>query len=57
MGGYKVNLKHRSEWKEQYIKHENLLSHVKLGKEILMFGDVKIELYHYKNFSRRYRNW
>ena len=25
------------------ITHKNLLSHIKMGKEILMFGDVEIE--------------
>ena len=25
------------------IKHKNLLSHIKIGKEILMFGDIEIE--------------
>ena len=25
------------------IKHKNLFSHIKLGKEILRFGDTKIE--------------
>ena len=23
--------------------HKNLLSHIKMGKEILMFGDIEIE--------------
>ena len=25
------------------ITHKNLLSHIKMGKEILMFGDIEIE--------------
>ena len=25
------------------IKHENLLSYIKIGKEILTFGDIEIE--------------
>ena len=25
------------------ITHKNLLSHIKIGKEILMFGDIEIE--------------
>ena len=25
------------------ITHQNLLSHIKMGKEILMFGDIEIE--------------
>ena len=25
------------------IKHKNLLSHIKMGKEILTFGDIEIE--------------
>ena len=24
------------------MKHKNLISHIKMGKEILMFGDIKI---------------
>ena len=29
------------------LKHKNLLSRIKMGKEILTFGDIKIE----KNFT------
>ena len=29
--------------KRNTIKHKNLLSHIKMDKEILMFGDIKIE--------------
>ena len=29
--------------KPNIIKHKNLLSHVKMGKEILTFGDIEIE--------------
>ena len=25
------------------MKHKNLLSHIKMGKEILTFGDIEIE--------------
>ena len=31
--------------KESIIKHKNLLSHIKLGKKDLTFGDVEIEKY------------
>ena len=32
------------------LKHKNLLSRIKMGKEILTFGDIEIEkkLYHHK---------
>ena len=33
----------QNEKKQNIMKHKNLLSHVKLGKEILMFGDIEIE--------------
>ena len=29
--------------KRNIIKHKSLLSHIKIGKEILTFGDIKIE--------------
>ena len=28
---------------QNIIKHKNLFSHMKMGKEILMFGDIEIE--------------
>ena len=34
------------------IKHKNLLSHIKVGKVILMFSDIETEkhkFYHYKS--------
>ena len=31
------------EKKQNIMKHKNLLSHVKMGKEILNFGDIKTE--------------
>ena len=32
-----------TERKWKIIKHKNLLSHIKMGKEILTFGDIEIE--------------
>ena len=29
--------------KQNIIKHKNLLSHMKMGKEILTFGDMEIK--------------
>ena len=29
--------------KQNIIKHKNLLSHTKMGKEILTFGDIEIK--------------
>ena len=44
MWGHKYNAKYRFGWKKlNFIKHEYILSHVKMGKEILTFGDIKIE--------------
>ena len=37
--------------KQNIIKHKNLLSQIKMGKEILMFGNIEIEknkFYHNK---------
>ena len=52
--GYKFNAKHWLDWKKQNItKHEKLLSHIKIGKEVLMFGGIEIEkdkFYCYKSF-------
>ena len=41
--GHKLNAKYpfdRKEW--DFIKLKNLASHIKMGKEILMFGDIEI---------------
>ena len=38
--------------KQNIIKHKNLLSHIKMGKEILTFGHIEIEkdkCYRYKS--------
>ena len=38
--------------KRKIIKHKNLLSHIKMGKEVLTFGDIKIEeskFYHHES--------
>ena len=41
-----------TEKKRSIIKHKNLLSRIKMDKEILTFGDIEIEksrFYHYKS--------
>ena len=42
-------------------KYKNLLLHIKMGKEIITFGDIEIEkhkLHRYKNpFFKWCRNW
>ena len=38
--------------KQNIIKRKKLFSHIKMSKEVLTFGDIKIEkdkFYHYKN--------
>ena len=41
--GHKFNAKCRFDWKKwNIIKHKNLLSLLKMGKEILTFGDIEI---------------
>ena len=40
-----------TEKSETFLKHKNLLSHIKMGKEILMFGNTEIKknkLYRHK---------
>ena len=37
-----MNLKSRLK-KQNIIKHKNLLPHIKIGKEILTFGDIKLK--------------
>ena len=32
-----------TEKSETFLKHKNLLSHIKMGKEILMFGNIEIK--------------
>ena len=40
----KLNAKYRLDWKKQnIIKYKNLLSHIKMGKENIAFGDIEIE--------------
>ena len=41
-----------TEKKRNIIKHKNLLPHIKMGKEILMFGNIEIE----KNKFYRHEN-
>ena len=41
-----------TEKKRNIIKHKNLLPHIKMGKEILMFGNTEIE----KNKFYRHEN-
>ena len=45
MWGHKHNEKHQFDLKKRYKKHKNknLLSHRKMSKQILTFGDIKIE--------------
>ena len=39
-----INSKHWFDWnKDNIIKHENLSPYIKMGKEILTFGDIEIE--------------
>ena len=41
-----------TEKSEKFLKHKNLLSHIKMGKEILTFGNIEIEkskFYRHKN--------
>ena len=49
----------KADLKKRNIKHKNLLSHVKISKEILTFGDIEIErdkFYDYESpFFRRHR--
>ena len=40
-----------TEKSETFLKNKNLLSHIKMGKEILTFGNIEIEknkFYHHK---------
>ena len=42
--GHRLNAKCWFDWKKRnIIKHKNLLSHIKTGKEILTFGNIEIE--------------
>ena len=42
--GHKRNAKYWFDWnKWNTIKRKNLLSHIKMGKEILTIGDIEIE--------------
>ena len=48
--GHKLNKKYRFEYKKQKIvKYENLFSNIKMGKEILTFGDIEIKKF--ENFK------
>ena len=53
MWGHKLNAKYRFNQKKlNIIKHKFLLSHIKMDKEILTFGDTDIEknkFYHHKS--------
>ena len=41
---HNLNEKYWFDWKKwNIIKHKSLLSLIKMGKEILMFGDIEIE--------------
>ena len=50
--GHKLNAKYGFDQKKQnIIKYKKFLSHTKMVKEVLMFGDTEIErdkFYHYK---------
>ena len=49
-----LNAKYRLEWKKQtIIKRKVLFSHIKIGKEIIAFGNIETE----KLFFKRYRYW
>ena len=42
--GHKLNAKYWFDWKKwNTIKRKNLLSNIKMGKEILTIGDIEIE--------------
>ena len=42
---HNLNEKYWFDWKKwNIIKHKSLLSHIKMGKEILMFGNVEIDI-------------
>ena len=41
------------EWKKwNIIKHKSLLSHTKMGKEIIMFGDTEVQKYKFFKWCR-----
>ena len=43
MWGYKLNAKYWFDWRKQnIIKHKNLLSHIKMSKEVLTLRDIEI---------------
>ena len=50
--GHKLNGKYQFDWKKwNIIKRKTLLTHIKMGKEILTFGDNEINIL----FFRKYR--
>ena len=57
-----TNLTEKKSGKNCKKNNKNLLSHIKMGKDILTFGDTEIEknkFYHHKSpvFLRRCRYW